>query len=83
MKHPVYESLNHNINPVKVYSDTFHSLGVVFRNNQNNSLATEIYIKIKLTGILISGVPRIFFSVGGGQKIQLRTENTENGYLGA
>ena len=41
------------MNPTKFYSEMFHSLGVVFKNKQNNSLPTEIDIKIKLTGFLI------------------------------
>jgi len=37
-----------------------------------------------LTKLIVSGVPRNFFREGGGvQQIQLRTENRENGDLGA
>ena len=37
----------------------------------------------KITSACSSGVPRNFFSRGGFQQIQLRTEDRENGDLGA
>jgi len=43
---------------------------------------TNIVVFYDCCSLIISGVPRDFFS-GGFQQIQLRTEDRENGDLGA
>ena len=63
-----------------------HSFPLVFANNGRLRCTNDIHVSV-LTCVQVvpktSGVPRNFFSGGGVQQIQLRTEDREDGDLGA
>ena len=79
MKHGLYTNWTNKKKKLGLFKFAAKSLSL----DGKNFIAFGVLLSGARVGAAASGVPRNLFSGGGVQQIQLRTEDRENGDLGA